>query len=161
MIRTICRSQFVALAGLADVFTDTAEFVDTARSELLLDISMLPTLNTSRKLNAYLLDFFKHGQEATVEKENRVPRNEFTRPADGFFKIIKKVHTAVLEQSHNEDDAVVQAMQGLRQAFQDKLHPEWKWKKAKKDVRVESTIEDSIVGTRRTNTKPALRPPDV
>lgn len=140
-IHSVCRSEFVALAGQADCFASAEEFVDTARSELLLDTSMLPTVDVPDLHNAFLLDFFKHGQREAIEEQNRVRQSEFDRLAESFLKLIKKVHTAALEQSgNNEEDEVVAAFCGLRYAFQDKLHPDWKRKAWQPQLRVEADI---------------------
>jgi hypothetical protein len=61
------RSAFVGLSGWNGEFNTIDELCNTARRGIYLDPKMVPVFDipadeTDEPLNAYILDFFKHGQ---------------------------------------------------------------------------------------------------
>ena len=72
------RSPFVALSGYQDNFKTFGELCDTVREDVHLDLSMFPVLDvgTNVYLNAYLLDFYRHGQTSLLERDNKIPHTE-------------------------------------------------------------------------------------
>ena len=67
MIEPVVRSIFAGLSGLDDTFGSIAELCSTARRGVYLDSKMvpifdLPEIDEEQPLNAFILDFFKHGQ---------------------------------------------------------------------------------------------------
>ncbi|PNS19178.1 hypothetical protein CAC42_1914 [Sphaceloma murrayae] len=84
MTPTTVRSAFVALSGHGDQFNTIAELCRTARSGVWLEEAAIPHVTlypdeAQMPLNAYLYDFFKHGDVATLEKANGI------RPGDVWF----------------------------------------------------------------------------
>ncbi|KAG1840478.1 hypothetical protein DFJ58DRAFT_858214 [Suillus subalutaceus] len=85
-IRVVARSLFVANSGHDDHFNSVHELAQTARRGLNLDEHTIPsfegitgrTNQEGRKyaLNAYLLDFYTHGQVAALATANAVRRGE-------------------------------------------------------------------------------------
>ena len=61
------RSPFMALSGRQDEFDSLQELCATLRHELVLDPGMFPLLQVDEDVqwNAYLLDFYQHGQGRT------------------------------------------------------------------------------------------------
>ncbi len=111
------RSIYFRLVGLHDKFSSAEELVATARSELLLDLSLLPVLVRPPAQNNHLLAYFGHRQLERILVENKVSPGDFTRFSEGFLKIIKKIHTVVKIQS-SDDDVLRIALDDLRVAYQ-------------------------------------------
>lgn len=79
--RSIARSPFVATSGHVDDFESVEDLVKTARRGLHLNKHAIPltthlTAEAKDPLNAYLLDFYMHGQTAALEKANGIRRGE-------------------------------------------------------------------------------------
>ncbi|PBK61939.1 hypothetical protein ARMSODRAFT_1025280 [Armillaria solidipes] len=81
------RSSFVATSGHFDEFQSVEELVRSARSGLHLNEHAIPsmtrftaahgsTIGSEHALNAYLLDFFTHGQVSALEKANGIRRGD-------------------------------------------------------------------------------------
>lgn len=73
----VVRSPFVALSGHGDEFSTISELCNTIRSGVFLEEAIVPHLRiyfeeSDPPLNAYLLDFFKHGDIRTIEHVNKV-----------------------------------------------------------------------------------------
>ncbi|KAJ7757624.1 hypothetical protein B0H16DRAFT_1824030 [Mycena metata] len=81
-IHVVARSPFVANSGHNDEFTSVEELARSARNGLYLNNNAIPSLKplTARDgehvLNAYLLDFFIHGQVATLANANGIRRGD-------------------------------------------------------------------------------------
>jgi hypothetical protein len=80
-IRVVARSPFVANSGHTDHFYSVKELTQTSRSGLHLNDNVIPSMNhitathgrrscEGLALNAYLLDFYMHGQVAALAAAN-------------------------------------------------------------------------------------------
>ena len=74
------RSSFVALSGHTDTFTSLHDLCSTVRSGVFLEESVIPYVDVSPSpdnlLNAYLLDFYKHGDVTALVKANKIRKGE-------------------------------------------------------------------------------------
>jgi len=82
----IVRSPFSALSGLTDsYFTSVHDLCSTVRAGVSLESSIVPSValdsQSPRKSNSYLLDFFKHGDKTSLERENGI------RAGDVWFRL--------------------------------------------------------------------------
>ncbi|KAJ7511822.1 hypothetical protein B0H11DRAFT_2268815 [Mycena galericulata] len=81
-ISVVARSPFVANSGHTDSFSSVEELSRSARNGLHLNNNAIPSLKhlTSTEgghvLNAYLLDFYTHGQVAALAKANGIRRGD-------------------------------------------------------------------------------------
>ncbi|KAJ7045103.1 hypothetical protein C8F04DRAFT_1343667 [Mycena alexandri] len=81
-IHVVARSLFAANSGHTDEFTSVEELSRSARNGLYLNNNAIPSLKplTTRDgehvLNAYLLDFFIHGQVSTLANANGIRRGD-------------------------------------------------------------------------------------
>ena len=67
-------SAFVALSGHKDTASTLSSLCGSLRSGLYLDPLIVPLLDLpSLPSNAYLYDFFKHGQKTAILRYNKVP----------------------------------------------------------------------------------------
>lgn len=76
---TSVRSRFVALSGHGDDFKSVSELCQTVRANVYLEESVIPYVplwpdETSIPLNAYLLDFYKHGDISALVNANGISR---------------------------------------------------------------------------------------
>ena len=67
MVKPVVRSTFVGLSGFGDTFCSIQELCSTTRRGIYLDPSMVPVFDfpvdgADEPLNAYIYDFYKHGQ---------------------------------------------------------------------------------------------------
>ena len=76
---TKVRSAFVALSGHGDDFESISDLCRTTRSGVFLEEAVIPHLDvypdeSKTPLNAYLYDFFMHGDLDALEKANGVKK---------------------------------------------------------------------------------------
>ncbi|TFK38254.1 hypothetical protein BDQ12DRAFT_684235 [Crucibulum laeve] len=110
-IRTEVRSAFVANSGHSDDFTSISELVTTARRGLHLNGHAIPSMERilasshstpgegglEHVLNGYLLDFYTHGQVATLAAANGIRRGDVWYLLQDFTLILATIKAA-LEQ---------------------------------------------------------------
>lgn len=110
------RSAFVATSGHGDVYTNVDELTRTVRGGVHLTKHVLPTIETfeaadqsGRYINAYLWDFYNHGQDKPIWEANGIPRGqvwylfmEFSMVLDAIVTGIKEV--MVKDMRIHEDD---------------------------------------------------------
>jgi hypothetical protein len=77
---TILRSPFVSLSGHSDEFDSISDLCGTVRSGVFLEEAVVPYLpvhpESTVPLNAYLYDFYKHGDLNALEKANKIRRSD-------------------------------------------------------------------------------------
>lgn len=104
----IARSPFVANSGHSDKFSSVLELARTARSGLHLNENAIPSLGhliaggkrgseLEHALNAYLLDFYTHGQVQSLAAANGIRRGDVWYLLQDFTLTLITVKTA-LEQ---------------------------------------------------------------
>ena len=80
---TKLRSPFVALSGHGDHFDSITDLCGSVRDGVFLEKAVIPHLDTGDELatplNAYLYDFYQHGQTHTLKVANRI------KPGDVWF----------------------------------------------------------------------------
>lgn len=98
-IPVVTRSPFVANSGHSDEFATVDELTRTCRRGLNLNEHAIPSLNSmtalpsesneGRQLNAYLLDFYVHGQVSALHKANGI------RPGDVWY-VLQDFHMTLM-----------------------------------------------------------------
>lgn len=77
---TKLRSPFVALSGHGDRFESITDLCSSIRDGVFLEKAVIPYLDMgdelANPLNAYLYDFYMHGQVKTLESANKIRRGE-------------------------------------------------------------------------------------
>ncbi|KIL59375.1 hypothetical protein M378DRAFT_14820 [Amanita muscaria Koide BX008] len=103
-IQVTGRSTFVANSGHDDTFKTVPELARTVRSGVYLNEYAIPSMtalarggNAEHELNAYLLDFYTHGQTAALTKANGIRRNDVWYFLEDFALILALMK-ASLEQ---------------------------------------------------------------
>ncbi|CAD0024742.1 unnamed protein product [Aureobasidium pullulans] len=98
---TKIRSPFVALSGHTDNFRSISELCRSVRSGVFLEESAIPHVamlsqDLDQPLNAYLVDFFKHGDVKTLEKANGIRRGDVWFMLNDFSLVLATIITSLL-----------------------------------------------------------------
>lgn len=99
--RTKIRSPFVALSGHGDKFETIHDLCSTTRDGVFLEEAVIPHVDVSpddmdTPLNAYLLDFFKHGDVFTIERANGIRRSDIWFLLNDFSLVLATITTSLL-----------------------------------------------------------------
>lgn len=104
-LEVTARSPFVANSGHCDHFESVAELAQTCRRDLHLREHGVPSMhqftatpttgNDVLPLNAYLLDFWTHGQPAALVTANGIRRGELWYLLEDFSLTLKTVRSTV------------------------------------------------------------------
>jgi len=77
---TKLRSPFIALSGQGDQFDSISDLCASVRDGVFLEKAVIPFLDMGEELatplNAYLYDFYQHGQVKALELANRIRRGD-------------------------------------------------------------------------------------
>lgn len=94
------RSPFVALSGHTDTFTSIPSLCRTVRSGVFLEESVIPHLDvypdeTSTPLNAYLYDFYMHGDIDALERANGIRKSDVWFLLNDFSLVLATILTSL------------------------------------------------------------------
>ena len=94
------RSHFVALSGHDDSFMNINELCRTVRSGVFLEESVIPYVTlypdtNSPPLNAYLLDFYKHGSTKDLEAANGIRKSDVWFLLNDFSLVLATIVTSL------------------------------------------------------------------
>ncbi|KAK3400267.1 hypothetical protein B0T20DRAFT_180864 [Sordaria brevicollis] len=98
---TIVRSPFCALSGFTDKFDTIHELCDTVRAGVFLEESAVPYIPIAPKetggvpWNAYLYDFFKHGDMETLKSVNQIKGGDVWYHLKDFSLILSSIVTSM------------------------------------------------------------------
>lgn len=73
------RSPFLASCGLDDSFSSPEELDYTSTPLVSIQHELIPILSLPPRLNAYALDFYKHGQQQAIALDNGLTSSTFER----------------------------------------------------------------------------------
>lgn len=95
------RSPFVALSGSGDNFESIHDLCQTLRNGVFLEESVVPHVDVypdemEVPLNAWLLDFFKHGDIMTIERANGIRRADIWFLLNDFSLVLATIITSLL-----------------------------------------------------------------
>lgn len=101
------RSPFVALSGFSDDFKSVHELCSTVRDGVFLEEASVPYLpvwpvETDTELNAYIYDFYKHGNMEVLVKDNRIKGGDVWFHLKNFSLTLATI-VASLEAAVNGD----------------------------------------------------------
>ncbi|PVH90972.1 P-loop containing nucleoside triphosphate hydrolase protein [Periconia macrospinosa] len=95
----VIRSPFVALSGWGDNFDSISELCDTVRAGVFLEESVVPYLpihpESTVPLNAYLYDFYKHGDVSALERANKIRKSDLWFHLKDFSLILATIITSL------------------------------------------------------------------
>ncbi|KAK5112755.1 hypothetical protein LTR62_003853 [Meristemomyces frigidus] len=95
------RSPFVALSGAGDEFDNIHDLCLSTRDGVFLEEAVIPHVSVypdemELPLNAWLLDFFKHGDVMTIEKANGIRRSDIWFLLNDFSLVLATIITSLL-----------------------------------------------------------------
>lgn len=98
---TKARSSFVALSGHGDSFTSISDLCETTRDGVFLEEAVIPYVGihpdeTTQPLNAWLLDFFKHGDIHTIERANGIRRSDIWFMLNDFSLVLATIISSLM-----------------------------------------------------------------
>lgn len=103
-VKVVARSIFVANSGHGDHFGTISELARTVRQGVYLNEHVIPSTThlatggtKEYELNAYLLDFYTHGQKASLIRANGIRENDVWHLLEDFSLALASVKAA-LEQ---------------------------------------------------------------
>ena len=98
------RSAFIATSGHGDVYKDVNELVRTVRTGISLNKQTLPFADLfapgseeTRYINAYLYDFYTHGQDNPLVHANHIPRGEVWYRLQEFSLVLASIVASLSE----------------------------------------------------------------
>ncbi|KJK62905.1 hypothetical protein P875_00034257 [Aspergillus parasiticus SU-1] len=146
-------SAFVALSGHRDRWSSIPELCKNVRSGVWLEQAVVPYVGLYPRegklpLNAYLLDFFKHGNVHALEKDNRVRKGDIWFVLNDFSLVLATIVTSLenfLKLSPNADPDLLDIM-GSGDAHEEELDISF----AKEEV---SEPEDKTLKSSKNKTK--------
>lgn len=99
-IHVVARSPFVANSGHPDRFNSVEELVQSTRNDLHLNNNSIPSMKHlmskgGHLLNAYLLDFYMHGQVSTLAKANGIRRGDIWYLLQDFEMSLRTIQVAL------------------------------------------------------------------
>ena len=94
------RSAFVALSGHGDNFSSIPDLCRTARGGVFLEEAVIPHLDvfpdeSKIPLNAYLYDFFMHGNVDPLEKANGIRKSDVWFLLNDFSMVLATITTSL------------------------------------------------------------------
>ncbi len=99
--KTVVTSPFAALSGQRDEFSTIGELCRVARSDVFLEESTIPYIRTAPEetggvpWNAYLYDFFKHGDMKTLVRDNGIKAGDVWFRLKDFSLILATIVTSL------------------------------------------------------------------
>lgn len=94
------RSAFVALSGLGDEFSTIEDLCSSTPEGVFLEAAVVPHLElhpdeTRNPLNAYLLDFYMHGQLAPLDVANGIRKSDVWFLLNDFSMVLATITTSL------------------------------------------------------------------
>ena len=126
----ITRSIFVANSGHDDVFSSVSDLTRTSRAGLNLNEYAIPSMTQftitadtdtlEHRLNAYLLDFYTHGQVETLAKANGIRRGDVWYLLEDFSLTLHTVEASLKQLlTHASKDSKAEPDQGMHGPVDD------------------------------------------
>jgi ATP-dependent RNA helicase DDX60 len=128
------RSSFVALSGHGDSFSTISELCGTVRSDVFLAEAVVPyqklASETTTPLNAYLYDFYRHGDKRTLEGVNHIRGNDLWFILNDFSLILATITTSLANLINGSDGAIDMtdirgSADALEEQKEDIIHDSW------------------------------------
>ena len=125
---TKTRSSFVALSGHGDNFDSISDLCQTTREGVFLEEAVIPYVGihpdeTKAPLNAWLLDFFKHGDIHTIERANGIRRSDIWFMLNDFSLVLATIVASLMGfmKLKNMTDMDTLDITGQGDAFEEAL----------------------------------------
>ncbi|KAG9307132.1 hypothetical protein G9A89_016960 [Geosiphon pyriformis] len=121
----VARSSFMAIcSGQGDLFRNIYDLTSHLRSSIFLEARSVPFIDTDRYLNAYLFDFFLHGQQKALIEANGIRGGEIWKFLKDFSYILNAICVS-LNTLDGVDENVLKGFKLVREEFEAKFQSIW------------------------------------
>ena len=86
------------------------------------DVKVMPTLEENVDLNAYVYDFFNHGNRKALIDENGLMQGDAYNLVKEFMLVLKSISVSLTELAPEKGDDVIGAFTQLAEEFETKFH---------------------------------------
>ncbi|GES95532.1 P-loop containing nucleoside triphosphate hydrolase protein [Rhizophagus clarus] len=138
----VARSPFSAMcSSFGDTFVNLEDLTNHTHSEIFLDFHSIPFIKTDGNINAYICDFFSHGQERALVEANGLRFNEVKQDLCDFRLILLTLVSSLqirikelskkseLEENLMEEEKLVfKGFEMVLSRFNEKYSKTWKRK---------------------------------
>ncbi|CAG8674010.1 7842_t:CDS:2 [Gigaspora margarita] len=116
------RSPFIAMCGsIGDEFINIEDLCEHIHHKIYLDLHSIPYIKIDENLNAYLLDFFSHGQETTLNKANGIRPGEVWQCLKNFDFVLQTIITSLKVQNIESEEDVLEGFKMVSESFREKF----------------------------------------
>ncbi|CAG8479082.1 3193_t:CDS:2 [Funneliformis caledonium] len=130
------RSPFISMcSSLGDIFQDLEDLTSHIHSKIYLDLHSIPYVNNKENLNAYISDFFSHGQEVSLVKANGISRSDVWQVLNNFNLVLTSIIVCLQLRStknlmldsnlREEEELVLKGFEMIQKHFEDKFIEIW------------------------------------
>ncbi|CAG8527887.1 2301_t:CDS:2, partial [Scutellospora calospora] len=120
------RTPFIAMCGsIGDKFLNVEDLCEHVHHKIYLDLHSIPYIKTNENLNAYLLDFFSHGQEKTLIKANGIRPGEVWQCLKDFDFVLQTIVTSLEVRNIESEVDVLKGFTMVRETFGEKYIKTW------------------------------------
>ncbi|KAI1139261.1 P-loop containing nucleoside triphosphate hydrolase protein [Hypoxylon sp. FL0543] len=149
LTKTVVRSPFAALSGFTDEFKTIGELCDTVRAGVFLEESAIPYIpiapheTNGVPWNAYIYDFFKHGDMGALVRDNGIKGGDVWFHLKDFSLILATIETSLanfLNPDAQVDDAAMIDIQDAGDMIEDSADVD-----ATEDKGGIETVSDGVV----------------
>lgn len=125
----------MAVSGHGDSFQDVEDLLCSTREGMLFERALLPVYDCGYTKNAYLVDFYKHGQRQPLVLENGLRDSELYDRIHNFCHALKVIKEAMVRRVGEgvgaaQRQIVADAFSDLQDAYTDKFDKTFKGKYA-------------------------------
>ncbi|RIA88406.1 hypothetical protein C1645_826376 [Glomus cerebriforme] len=138
-ISFVARSPFIAMcSSLGDTFVNLEDLTSHIHSKIFLELRSIPFIKTDEVINAYISDFFSHGQEKALVEANGLKRGEVWQVLKDFHLILLSIVSSLtiriqeirknVELEKNlmeEEELVLKGFEMVRAHFEEKYKRIW------------------------------------
>lgn len=116
------RSKFSALSGHDDEFVSAFDLSSNLRAKFNVDKDSIPLVedpDPNKPWNAYIVDFFKHGQMRTIEKVNGIKEGQSFQKLKDVMLILRAICSSMTLLANDDDSDILCAFQALSDEYQN------------------------------------------
>lgn len=121
--RNIC-SAFIALSGHSDseLYSET-EIISNLRHQVFTDKKIVPLFDVSQILNGYAWDFYNHGIQKAIIRDNFLKHGEDFNCLKDFMLVLQAVYTSLLDFDDTvENSAIIKTFSVISETYCDKFN---------------------------------------
>ncbi|CAG8457686.1 16854_t:CDS:10 [Cetraspora pellucida] len=120
------RTPFIAMCGsIGDNFLNIEDLCEHIHHKIYLDLYSIPYIKVNENLNAYLMDFFSHGQEKTLNLANGIRPGEVWQCLKDFDFVLQTIVTSLEVRKVESEANVLDGFKMVSESFREKFVTMW------------------------------------